>query len=233
MTTLDGSTDIDKLHSLCSKTYKEQAVWFLNAYWDSYSDEAELFWNYVEKVQEALCRNPSKTKSLSQCAELDVQKHGDGSGLDEAVAHRFLEVLHETLTVMAMRERLRKTGALSPSERPKLVPLTHYLLFKHEGVDWKVLVNTKGDNSAEIAEAQRLLDAVLLQAKIYLIVLTEYLFRCLRHLPKLSVRRRLRDARRPMPENRRLLSRLPKRKSMLPLLRLKRRRIIVTTGPKN
>ena len=96
-----------------------------------------------------------------------MQKHGDGSGLDEAVAHRFLEVLHETLTVMAMRERLRKTGALSPSERPKLVPLTHYLLFKHEGVDWKVLVNTKGDNSAEIAEAQRLLDAVRLQAKIF------------------------------------------------------------------
>jgi len=52
MTTLDGSTDIEKLHSLCSKTYKEQAVWFLNAYWDSYSDEAELFWNYVEKVRD-------------------------------------------------------------------------------------------------------------------------------------------------------------------------------------
>ena len=91
-----------------------------------------------------------------QCAQVDTQRHGDGCGLDEAFAHRFLELLHETLTVVAMRERLRKTGALGPTERPKLVPLTHYLLFKYE-VDWKVLVNSRGDNSALIAEAQRLL----------------------------------------------------------------------------
>jgi len=64
------------------------------------------------------------------------------------------------LTVMALRESLRKTGAISQSERPKLVPLTHYLLFRYE-VDWKILVNTKGDNAAEIAEAQRLLNQVI------------------------------------------------------------------------
>jgi len=142
MTSLAGSTDSEKLLSLCETTYKEQAIWFLNAFWDSFSDEAERVWTYVHK-----------------CAEIDLQRHGDGNALDEAFAHRFLEVLGETLTVMAMRERLRKTGALSPSERPKLVPLTHYLLFKYE-VDWRVLVNSKGDNSAEIAEAQRLLDLV-------------------------------------------------------------------------
>jgi len=139
---LDGNTDQDKLHCLCSKSYKEQAIWFLNAFWDSYSNEADLFWEYVDK-----------------CNTLDVDRHADGCGLDEAVAHRFLELMHETLTVVAMRDRLRKTGALSSTERPKLVPLTHYLLFKHP-VDWRVLVNTKGDNSEEIAEAQRLLDAV-------------------------------------------------------------------------
>jgi hypothetical protein len=29
---LQGSNDKEKLESLCQKTYKEQAVWFLNAY---------------------------------------------------------------------------------------------------------------------------------------------------------------------------------------------------------
>jgi DNA repair exonuclease SbcCD ATPase subunit len=139
---LQGANDTEKLHCLCSRTYKEQAIWFLNAFWDQIGSEAEKFWDYVHK-----------------CADLDLQKHGDGCALDEVNAHRLLEMLHETLTVLALRERLRKTGALGPTERPKVVPLTHYLLWKYE-VDWHFLVNTKGDNSAEIAEAQRLLDQV-------------------------------------------------------------------------
>jgi len=50
---------------------------------------------------------------------------------------------------------------LEASERPKVVPLTHFILFKYN-IDWHKLVNaTQGDNSAEIAEAQRLLDSVL------------------------------------------------------------------------
>jgi hypothetical protein len=58
-------------------------------------------------------------------------------------AHRLLELLGETLTVVALRERLRKTGAIGQTERPKTVPLTHYILWRYE-VDWHVLVNTSG-----------------------------------------------------------------------------------------
>jgi len=65
------------------------------------------------------------------------------------------------MTVVALREGLRATGAIGASERPKLVPLTHILLFKYnDKVNWKTLVNTKGDNSGEIIEAQKLLDQV-------------------------------------------------------------------------
>jgi len=90
---------------------------------------------------------------------LTLKKKNDGNALDEVNAHRFLELLGETLTVLALREELRRTGAIAANDRPKLVPLTHYLLFRYK-VDWHFLVNTKGDNSAELAEAQRLLDAV-------------------------------------------------------------------------
>jgi len=144
MTSLSGSTDHDKLADLTSKSYKEQCVWFLNAFWDAFaSNEAERIWNYVKK-----------------CQDLDLEKRDAGNALDEVRAHKFLESFSETLTVMAMREKLRSTGAIAQSERPKVVPITHYLLFRYE-VDWHQLVNTKGDNSAELKEAQRLLDQVI------------------------------------------------------------------------
>jgi len=143
MTALAGSTDSEKLASLCSKSYKEQAIWFLNAFWDAYaSKESERVWSYVKK-----------------CVDLDLDKRADGNALDEVNAHRFLETMGETMTVVELRDTLRKTGAIAQSDRPKLVPLTHYILFRFK-VDWRALVNTKGDNSAEIAEAQRLLEEV-------------------------------------------------------------------------
>jgi len=139
---LEGRNDSEKLATLCGFTYKEQAIWFLNAFWEQYSEEAEKTWEYVNK-----------------CAQLDP-RHADGCSLDEVTAHRFLELLGETLTVLSMRDKLRQTGALSQSERPKVVPLTHFLLYKHPDVEWTLLVNAHGDNSAEIAKAQQLLDQV-------------------------------------------------------------------------
>ncbi|ELR19671.1 TolAlike protein [Acanthamoeba castellanii str. Neff] len=131
---LSGSNDSEKLASLCQQTYKNQAIWFLNAFWDQFQAEAPKLW-----------------KIVGQCADLDAQRHGDGNGLDEVQAHRLLELLGETLTVEDRRHR--------QTERPKTVPLTHYILWRYE-VDWHVLVNTTGDNSEEIAKAQQLLDQV-------------------------------------------------------------------------
>ena len=148
-TVLAGPSDSDKLHELCTLTYKEQAVWFLNAFWEAglkggagVGPQAETLWNYVVKA-----------------ASIDNAKAG-GCALDELEAHRFLEAFGEAHTVLQMRAQLRKTGALGENERPKTVPLTHYLLFKYE-VDWHRLVNAaQGDNSAQIAEAQDKLQAV-------------------------------------------------------------------------
>jgi len=142
-TVLPGANDLEKLHALCEKTYKEQAVWFLNAFWDDHESEAERIWEYVLK-----------------CADIDIENHGEGCALDEMTAHVFLEKFAETLTVRELRAKLRSTGAIGESERPKKVPLTHYLLFRFN-VDWHLLVNaSQGDNSKEIAQAQAMLDQV-------------------------------------------------------------------------
>merc|ERR1712100_235990 len=144
MAKLAGANDLEKLHSLCAKTYKEQAIWFLNSFWEEFAQkEAETIWNYV-----------------GTNAELDLENHADGCGLDEMKAHVFLEKFNETLTVREMRAKLRSTGAIGEAERPKTVPLTHYLLFKYNA-DWHALVNaSQGDNSKEIAQAQEMLDKV-------------------------------------------------------------------------
>merc|ERR1712137_1401039 len=141
----DMSTDLDKLHAICQKTYKEQAVWFLNCFWEEFADkEAELFWQYVLKN-----------------AELDLENHELGCGLDEMKAHVFLEKFDETLTVREMRSKLRSTGAIGESERPKLVPLTHYLLYKYNA-DWHTLCDEtrQGDNKEEMEKAEQMLAEV-------------------------------------------------------------------------
>ena len=149
-TVLDGADDKAKLGELCKLTYKEQAVWLLNAIWEvdvakegkKGGELAESIWNYVEKAQ--IIDNAKAT----------------GNALDEMEAHRFLEAFDEAHTVLQMRSSLRKTGALAENERPKEVPLTHFFLDKYE-VDWHKLVNAaQGDNSAKIAEAQDKLQAV-------------------------------------------------------------------------
>jgi DNA repair exonuclease SbcCD ATPase subunit len=141
---LPGKNDNEKLANLCNKTYKEQAVWFLNAFWEPLGKtENQRIWDYVKKLN-----------------QIDLQKHEEGNGVDEVQAHKFLETFGETLTVMAMREKLRQTGAISQSDRPKLVPLIHYLLFRYN-VDWHELVNSAGDKSQEMIKAQKLLDEVL------------------------------------------------------------------------
>jgi len=119
---LPGANDKEKLEALCSKNFKEQAVWFLNAFWgDLGAAEAEKVWSFVAKA-----------------TQLDEARHADGCDLDEFQAHRFLEHFHETMTVQAMRDKLRSTGAIG--QVVKRVPLTHILVFKY-GVDWKYLVN--------------------------------------------------------------------------------------------
>jgi len=136
---LDGATDTDKLISLGNKTYKEQAVWFLNAFWRAFGEqEAERVWNNAHLM-----------------AQLDTAKKMQGNALDEFMAHHFLEKNNETLTVQQMRENLRQVGI----EKVKLVPFIHYLIFRYKA-DWHKLVNAPQGNQEEIAKAQRMFDEV-------------------------------------------------------------------------
>jgi len=47
MTELSGRTEVEKLADLATKTYKAQAIWFLNAFWPQHGGEAEKIWSYT------------------------------------------------------------------------------------------------------------------------------------------------------------------------------------------
>ena len=87
---LPGADDTAKLAELSKLTYKQQAIWYLNAYWEEPHGEAEAenLWLYKHKMD-----------------ELDLQNHEDGCCLDEMKAHVFLEHFKETMTVREVRWR--------------------------------------------------------------------------------------------------------------------------------
>jgi len=143
---LQGNTDKEKLDSLSKKTHKEQIEWFLNAYWGEHQNEAEKLWTWHQKV-----------------VELDLENHENGNSLDELNAHRFLEHFNEPLTVRAMRDTLRSTGAIESNIRA--VPITHIIIMKYK-LDWKELVNRSIANQEELAKAQRLLEEVTAAFKV-------------------------------------------------------------------
>ncbi|ELR19331.1 uncharacterized protein ACA1_265360 [Acanthamoeba castellanii str. Neff] len=140
MASLAGVSDREKLDALCQKTHKEQAVWFLNAFWETFAQaEAENVWKVVHK-----------------CFELDAAGK-EGSQLDELQAHRLLEYCQDTHTVATLREKLRASGAIEGT--PKKVPLTHILVTKH-GVDWHALIHAPQGSREEVVKAEQMFSSV-------------------------------------------------------------------------
>jgi hypothetical protein len=126
-----------------SLVYKQQAIWFLNAFWSQgpkfgeNSKMREEVWTY------------HKT-----CVELDRSKKEEGNELNEFDSHRLLEKADSALTVTKMREVLKEIDV----DFNKMVSLTEFLIYKF-GVDWKVLVNApQGCDMGAINEAQAGLD---------------------------------------------------------------------------
>jgi hypothetical protein len=135
------------MHCLFIFICLKRTLRFLNAFWEDFaSQEAENLWNFVDLA-----------------VKIDNAKE-TGNELDEMEAHRFLEKIGEAHTVLEMRSRLRNTGAIGAAERPKTVPLSHYLLFKYDDKSAKLfhdlVTRAQGDNQKQIEEAQAKLDAV-------------------------------------------------------------------------
>ena len=134
---------IVRLSHLSSLVYKQQAVWFLNAFWSTgpnFSLDAALreeVWGFHK-----------------QCVALDRANAEGGNELNEFDSHRLLEKSDNALTVTKMREVLKDMDMDSNN----MVSLTEFMVYKYS-VDWKVLVNApQGCDMTAINAAQSSLD---------------------------------------------------------------------------
>jgi len=127
-----------KLLELTRMKYEDQAKWFLNGFWTDIEPEAEAIWKCGRKFM-----------------ELDQRKK-EGNELDEFQAHKFLETLGETLTVVQLRETLRKVDADANGK----MALLEYLTFRYSKTVQSVIDAPQGSNKEELDEAQARLQAV-------------------------------------------------------------------------
>lgn len=124
---------------LTRKKYADQAKWFLNGFWKSGAEkEAENIWINTQKF-----------------IELDTKK-GEGNELDEFWSHKFLESFGETLTVVELRERLKK---IDLDVNGKMA-LLEYLCSKYNKTVKQCVEAPQGGNEELIAAAQAKLTQV-------------------------------------------------------------------------
>merc|ERR1719150_3190701 len=121
------------------RNYQAQAVFFLNAMWAEYQKEAETFWNYVQLA-----------------GELDKAKGPEGNAMDEFEAHRFLEKQGQALTVVAMRQELKKIDIDTDNK----MSLLEYCVY-HFKTDVKVLMSRPQGINEEVEKAEAALNEVL------------------------------------------------------------------------
>jgi len=100
-----------KWATIANKNYADQGKFFLNGFWEELSGEAEPVYQLWQKI-------------IAQ----DADQKKEGHDLDEFEAHKFLESLGETLTVMALREKLRQID-LDNNNRMAFI---EYLVFKYK-----------------------------------------------------------------------------------------------------
>jgi len=129
-----------KLLEITRMKYADQAKWYLNGFWKEGAEaETENVWKYTHKF-----------------AELDEKKKKEGNELDEFQAHKFLEFLGETLTVIQLREKLRKIDVDNNGK----MALLEYLAFKYGKTVQAVIDAPQGDNTEEVNAAAEKLQAV-------------------------------------------------------------------------
>jgi len=125
-----------------ARNYAEQGKAFLNAYWKEHEGDAEKVWLWANKF-----------------TELDLDKKGEGSDLDEFNAHRFLESLPETKTVRQMRTEI----VAADLDFNKRLALLEYCIWRFNHTVTDFVKRPQGGDSktqAELKKAEQMLAQV-------------------------------------------------------------------------
>lgn len=136
-----------KFSELTSKTHTEQGIWWLNGFWeDGAKQYAEDIWKCVHQFIECQIDGPVLYGSKKQ----DFK---EGCDLDEFKAHRILEIMGETMTVVALRKRLSALDI----DNNKRMAISEYLLDKYKKTPAQLVNSPQSDTDP--AELKRCQDA--------------------------------------------------------------------------
>jgi len=140
-----AAADKEKWKALVAKPHADQAVWFLNAFWNAgVKHESEKIWEIA--------------------AQFNKLSKG-GHDLDEFFSHKFLEESGETMTVLELRAKLSQIDI----DKNKRMCISEYLLFKFSRQPHDLVNAPQGDPKeleaahVLVEKASRALDEVLQQ----------------------------------------------------------------------
>jgi DNA polymerase III gamma/tau subunit len=126
--------DKGKWTTLVAKPHTDQAVWFLNAFWNAgVKEKAEDLWLW--------------------CLKFHKLSNKESCHLDEFKSHQFLEEAGETMTVLELRAKLAEIDL----DKNKKMCISEYLLFKFSKSP-KDLVDAPQGDPKELEAAQALVD---------------------------------------------------------------------------
>lgn len=130
---------------LTARTHSEQGIWWLNGFWKEGAEEyKEDIWTIVHQFIECQLDRPVRYGSKP-----DV--FTEGTSLDEFKSHRILEIMGETLTVVALRKRLKHLDI----DNDNMMAISEYLLDKYKKNPEELTSAPQGDvDPAELAAAQ-------------------------------------------------------------------------------
>jgi hypothetical protein len=121
---------------LTTLSHSEQAIWFLNGFWDEFENDAEKIWEYAHKFIEIQCGKPKLYGSKAWDEK-------EGNGLEQFKAHRFLEKIGETLSVKKLREEI-------DVDNDKKMCLTEYLIYRYKKGRDEVVNSPQGGDDPEV-----------------------------------------------------------------------------------
>jgi chromosome segregation ATPase len=134
---------VEEFAEITKKTHTEQAQWWLNGFWkegaEGYKEE---IWKICHQFVECQIGGPVLYGSKKQ----DIKENSD---LDELKSHRILEVMGETLTVVALRARLKKLDI----DNNNRMAISEYLLDKYGKTPQQLCAAPQGDLDPKLLAA--------------------------------------------------------------------------------
>jgi len=150
MTSELSKKELDYFNHLTTQPFKDQAIFYLNCYWDQLNKDAEKLWDFVKS-----CREMDKQHWNALPPAKKGDEYKEGTKLDEFWSHKLLENYGKPMSVVEFRQEFKKID-LNFDKHMSLLELCVYWF---QGNVSKVANYVPGA-AQEVRKAQELLDQV-------------------------------------------------------------------------